>query len=239
MKQGLLETIIILDRSGSMADTVEETRGTINHLIKEQRELPGELSFSLVLFDHLYEPAYWRLPISQVSPLASTMDLARGRTALYDAVGISSKKLGEDLAALAESERPEKVVVYILTNGMENASRKYSFADVEAMIATQREVCKWEFHFLAADMRSVELGRAWNADSSLYFVADSANMSKGGRVYSADMRMRRQAMHDMPFKEDRASASLFKRDQKSLDEIPDPLDSSEKSDRQSGSGKKR
>lgn len=227
-----IEVLFILDRSGSMSDLVPETRGAVNRIITEQKALPGELAFSLILFDDIYERLYWRKPIDSVRPLDNKINLARGATALYDAVGIGISRISEALASEPEEQRPGKVIVYILTDGMENSSKKFTFNQIKEMIQHQKEKNGWEFHFISSDLTAVENSRNLGVSSSLYFDKSGRNMDKWAYATSMDIANRRRPERnlsnlDMPAFLRRASgaSSLFE-GKSSLDEIPDEPDAS-------------
>lgn len=139
-------TTLVVDRSGSMGSTAVEANGAIAKFLKEQFELPGKFTCTLVQFDTEIETVQ--------SMQASAFDYAllpRGGTALLDAVGKAMAETGETLAALHEDERPDKVILMVVTDGMENASREWTVEKVRDKIAHQRDAYAWEFIFIGAD----------------------------------------------------------------------------------------
>ena len=82
----------------------------------------------------------------------------KGATAILDAIGISVDSLGEKLYKCPEEERPEKVIVAILTDGLENASNEYSYKQVADKVREQQKKYSWEFVFLAANQDAVVTG---------------------------------------------------------------------------------
>jgi hypothetical protein len=152
MQQDLSEIWMILDRSGSMSDLHAATVEAYNGFIRTQQQEPGRALYTLRQFDNEVLETLARVPLNEVLPLRSDQFVPRGSTALLDAVGQAIDDLGGILAKTPEAERPAKVILAILTDGMENASRKYGHAKVAEMIRHQRETYAWEFVFLASGM---------------------------------------------------------------------------------------
>ena len=76
----------------------------------------------------------------------------RGSTALLDAVGEAIHHIGNVHKYAREEDRPEKTLFVITTDGMENASREYSYERLKAMIERQKDKYGWEFLFLGANI---------------------------------------------------------------------------------------
>lgn len=155
MNQNLTEIVFILDRSGSMESLTEETIGGFNSLIEKQKSEEGDAMVTAVLFDDMYEILYDHIPINQVKRLTRREYYARGCTALLDAAGRTITNVGKRLAETKEEERPGKIVVVITTDGYENASREYTKPQIREMIEHQRDVYKWQFMFLGANIDAV------------------------------------------------------------------------------------
>src|SRR4030081_224879 len=110
----------LLDRSGSMQAIADDTRGGIDTFVAKQRGTAGSTVVTLAQFDDEYEMVYQNRPIDDVPALALE---PRGTTALLDAIGRFISDIGSGLAALPENDRPGVVMVVVLTDGHENASR--------------------------------------------------------------------------------------------------------------------
>ena len=152
MKKNLTELVFILDRSGSMAGLEGDTIGGFNSMLRKQRQTPGEAYVSTILFDNTSQVIHDRLPLGQVPDLTEREYYVRGCTALLDAIGQAIKHIGNIHKYARPEDRPEKTLFVITTDGMENASRRYSYEKLKAMIERQQEKYGWEFIFLGANI---------------------------------------------------------------------------------------
>ena len=152
MKKNLTEIVFILDRSGSMSGLEGDTIGGFNAMIEKQKREPGEALISTVLFDNENEVIHDRVDIQKIEPMTDKEYYVRGCTALLDAVGGAIHHIGNVHKYAREEDRPEKTLFVITTDGMENASRKYSYDRLKMMIERQKEKYGWEFIFLGANI---------------------------------------------------------------------------------------
>lgn len=152
MKKNLTEIVFILDRSGSMSGLEGDTIGGFNSLIRKQRTEEGEALISTVLFDNFSEVIHDRIPLDQVPEMTGKEYYVRGCTALLDAVGGAVHHIGNVHKYAREEDRPERTLFVITTDGMENASRHYTYDRVRQMIERQKEKYGWEFLFLGANI---------------------------------------------------------------------------------------
>ena len=149
-----------MDRSGSMAGLEADTIGGYNSMIEKQKALEGEALVSTVLFDHENTVICDRRPLSEVPEMTEEEYYVRGCTALLDAVGGAIHHIGNVHKYARDEDRPEKTVFVITTDGMENASKTYTYGRVQEMIKRQTEKYGWEFLFLGANIDAkAEAGR--------------------------------------------------------------------------------
>lgn len=155
MKKNLTEIVFILDRSGSMAGLEKDTIGGFNSLIRKQRSEDGEALISTVLFDNYSEVIHDRVPLDQIPEMTQREYYVRGCTALLDATGGAVHHISNVHKYAREEDRPEHTLFVITTDGMENASHRYSYNQVRQMIEQQKEKYSWEFLFLGANIDAV------------------------------------------------------------------------------------
>lgn len=155
MNTNLTEIIFLLDRSGSMAGLEKDTVGGFNAFIKRQSQVEGDTLVTAVLFDDEYE-VLWTGVKSKEIQLTEQQYYVRGCTALLDAVGKSILDVGYRLSSTNEEDKPGKVLFVITTDGMENASREFSYKKIQELIQHQSEKYNWEFIFMGANIDAAE-----------------------------------------------------------------------------------
>lgn len=175
MKKNLTEIIFILDRSGSMHHLEGDTIGGYNSFLDQQRAEEGEARVTTVLFDDRYEILHDYVDIKDISPITKKEYFARGSTALLDAVGKTIKEVEHRQNFASVDETPEKTMVVIITDGLENASREYSLDTVKKMVTAQQGKHGWEFIFLGANIDAVKTagGFGISADRAVNYHADA------------------------------------------------------------------
>ena len=184
----MTEIIFILDRSGSMEGLEKDTIGGFNSMMKKQASVPGDALVSTLLFDNDVEVIHDRLNIKDVPEMTSKEYYVRGCTALLDAVGGAIKHISMIHRYARKEDVPEKTLFIITTDGMENASRRYSYEDVRSMVEHQKSKHGWEFIFLGANIDA-------QAEASKYGIDES--MSVNYNCDSKGMKISFKVMDDV------------------------------------------
>lgn len=137
-----LDLIFLIDRSGSMYGSEEDTIGGFNSFIEKEKGKEGNTRVTTILFDHGYEVLYKRKSIHDVKELTKNEYFVRGSTALLDAIGRTITTLDKEI--------DNKVLFVIMTDGMENSSVEFSKPQIKSMVGNHN----WEFIFIGADIDS-------------------------------------------------------------------------------------
>lgn len=163
-KSNLTELVFILDRSGSMAGLESDTIGGFNSMIEKQRKEDGECYVSTILFDNFSEVLHDRVKLSEIKPMTDREYTVRGCTALIDALGGAIHHIGNVHKYARPEDVPAHTMFIITTDGMENASRKYTSDRVKQMIKRQKVRYGWEFLFIGANIDAVETAARYGID---------------------------------------------------------------------------
>ena len=139
MNNNLTEIVFILDRSGSMAGLEDDTIGGFNAMVEKQKKEQGEALLSAVLFSDGNQVIYDRVDIQKVEPMTDRQYRVGGCTALLDAIGGAVHHIANVHKYAREEDRPAKTVFVITTDGMENASRAYTYDEVQRMVKHEQE----------------------------------------------------------------------------------------------------
>ena len=180
MKKNLTEIVFILDRSGSMSGLEQDTIGGFNSLIEKQKKENGEAYISTVLFDHISEVLHDRVDLKKIKPMTEDEYYVRGSTALLDAVGGAINHIGNVHKYARKEDVPEKTIFVIMTDGYENASRRYDYDEIRRMITRQKEKYGWEFMFLGANIDVISEARKFGVDEEM--AVEFLNDKKGTAV---------------------------------------------------------
>ena len=192
------EIAFILDRSGSMQSISETAVAGFNELLGQQQKEHAQtpVRVSLVLFNTDYEVPFASVPAPELPRLDMKTYAPDGSTALLDAIGRTIDETGARLAAMPEAERPGKVIIAILTDGEENSSQTFTWAQISDKIRHQTEVYKWEFLFLGANQDAIATAARMNIDqhnSSTFFQTDGG-IRKSMRGTSHSLRERKMRL---------------------------------------------
>lgn len=148
---------LLVDRSGSMSAIKHDMEGGIKTLLDDQRD-QGATEVAIAKFDNEYE---LDTPITALENVGDFVIDPRGWTALNDSIGKFISYLGAELAARPEQDRPGTVIVNIITDGFENASKEWSVDQVKTLIEDQKSKYNWEFIFLGSDLSTQDTARGY------------------------------------------------------------------------------
>lgn len=169
---------LIVDRSGSMQAIQSDMNGAIVSLLEGQKAVPGHLSIDITVFDSVVEFVGRDLTIDGALELCPLV-VPRGMTALWDAIGMTVTNLGAHLAKMDEVGRPGKVLVVIVTDGLENSSREWRLHAITELITQQREKYQWEFVYLGANQDAIAVAgeMGMGRGSTLTYAPTSAGVA--------------------------------------------------------------
>ena len=166
MRKDLTELVFILDRSGSMHGLEGDSVGGFNAMLEKQKAEEGTALVSAVLFNNVSQVLYDRVPLENIQPMEVGDFRVGGCTALIDALGDAIHHIGNIHKYAREEDVPESTVFVIMTDGLENASRRYTSDEVKRLIKRQREKYGWEFLFIAANIDAVETAGRYGIDKT-------------------------------------------------------------------------
>lgn len=186
MKTNRTELVFILDRSGSMAGLEADTIGGYNAMLEKQKKEVGEATVTTVLFDDQYELLHDRIDLQGIRPITDREYYVRGCTALLDAIGKTIQKIASVQRHTAPEQRADKVLFVITTDGMENASREYTYEKIHALVERQKREYGWEFLFLGANIDAIGTAKRFGigADRAVNYHADSEGTRLNYQVVS-------------------------------------------------------
>lgn len=169
VKEERTELVCILDKSGSMCGYESDTIGGFNGMLASQRKLPGTCHVTTILFDNRVSLLHNRCDIREMKDMTEADYQPDGCTAMLDAIGMGIHHMVKHLQKLKEDARPDHVIFFITTDGMENASRFYSQRDVKKMIEHEKEKYGWQFIFSGADIDVEEIAEELSIDADMAY----------------------------------------------------------------------
>lgn len=150
-KENLTELVFLLDGSGSMHGLEADTIGGFNSLLDKQRGESGKAFVSTIVFNTEFRTVHDRLDISRVPALTQREYSALGGTALYDALGDAIERISLIHKYARPADVPNRTLFVITTDGMENASRRFTGEKLRALVEEKKKL-GWEFLFLGANI---------------------------------------------------------------------------------------
>lgn len=151
------EMVCILDRSGSMYGKEKDTIRNYNEMLRKQKREEGEAYITTALFSDQCEVLYSHTPIASAKEMDDSTYYVYGNTALFDGIGRVFSQIDQTIADTGWGEE-EKVLVFIITDGMENASRQYNGEQIHQMIE-ERQNRGWVILFFGTEMEAVHMAQ--------------------------------------------------------------------------------
>lgn len=203
------EVVAIIDRSGSMIGKESDTIGGINstfEVLKSSLKDNDEVKVSIKLFDHEEKLLIRSLNIDQVRPIESHQYIPRGQTALYDAIGNSLTYFMEK--KLLNPNAYNKCLIYIVTDGLENYSKKYNSLTLKKLIENAKDNYGIEIIYLAANQDAIlEASKIGiNLEHALNYSESSEN-SMGAYRSAASVANRQRSGFNTAFTQEERSQS--------------------------------
>ena len=198
MKKGnndLTELVFVLDRSGSMHGLEEDTVGGFNAMLEKQRRAPGRALVSTILFNGQSEVLHDRLPLDRVPLMDPRTFTVGGCTALVDALAGAIRHIGRIHHYARPVDVPAHTVFVVITDGCENASRRYTADQLRALVEKEQEQYGWEFLFLGANMDAVKEAARFgiSSDRAVRFENDAQGVAVNYHVVSETLSRMREA----------------------------------------------
>ena len=202
MKESYTHIHVLLDRTGSMEAIRDDTIGGFNTFLKDQKAMPGEATLSLIQFDsqNPYEVIHDFKPLKDVPELTRETFVPRAMTPLLDAIGRTINDVESRVKALGE----HRVVVVIITDGQENASREFRKDQIEKMVREKQSSDKWQFAFLSADLASIGDAMSWGfrAQSTMAYDPNQAGVKNMYTAMSQSIASYRAGKDSITFTEE-------------------------------------
>lgn len=186
MKKGKSEVIIVLDRSGSMSSIKSDMEGGFKAFLDKQKKEDGECFVSLYQFDNEYEAVFENKDIQELNEISIE---PRGSTALLDAVGKTTNSVGERLSKTPEEERPETVIMAVITDGAENASREFTREQVKKLVEHQSTKYNWKYVFMGANQDAVMNGANYGFQGGTSLSYGTSSQAISGAFYAFSSRV--------------------------------------------------
>ena len=153
MKENYLKIIFVIDESGSMQGTESDVIGGFNNFIEQQKtEHQGKITVSLYKFNSYWSRILNDLPIEEIRPLTNGDYTPGGLTALYDTIGNAITDIENQAKYSKREHMASMVMMVIITDGQENASKEYDARKVKQMIQEREQSENWQFIYMGADL---------------------------------------------------------------------------------------
>ena len=193
--------LIILDESGSMESMEEAAVSGLNETIqaiqaaqKKHEELQTHFVTLVSFNSEGIRTLIDKRPVEQVKLINPCDYLPYANTPLYDAMGISLSKLRNQLEQTEENQ----VLVTIITDGLENASKEYTGKIIKNLVQELRQL-GWTFVYIGtnqdvdavADSLSIQNRMSYKYSNSGFLIMNQQNLISREKYYEKVSRKKR------------------------------------------------
>jgi hypothetical protein len=174
---GPVEIGVVFDRSSSMKALCNAALAGFNTLLDEQKKLVVATRFSLSFFSDDVSVIHDGVPIAGISPMKPASYRPEGNTALLDGIGSMIEGVAQ---RVDPSPYPSRVLIAILTDGMENSSVRFSKEKIFELISFRRSACGWQFLFMGRGSQTIQTGLSFGIQRTniVQFGADPEGVRK-------------------------------------------------------------
>ncbi len=176
-----LRTLIamVVDRSGSMESIRDDTIGGINTFLAEQKADAENVIYTYAQFDTEYEVIHDNIPMADAPLLDRSTFVPRSATALLDAMGKTINRVSSYIATQPDNEKPERVILVIVTDGRENSSREFTRSAIFELMKSKQDNDDWNVIYLAANQNAIAEARNWGikAGGAMNYTAGEIGVS--------------------------------------------------------------
>ncbi len=204
-----VHNLIILDESGSMDSIKESIILGFNEIVQTvkgiEKEFPEQEHFiSLITFNGFGQKLLHFIdPVSKLEQIDATRYQPDASTPLYDAMGFGFMKLRQIL----EGKSDYDVLVTILTDGEENASKEYTGQSIKKLI-DELKLNRWTFTYIGTDHDVEKFAATISITNTIHFSKNEKGMKEmfqrenhSRHKYSQNIRENKDSGTDL-YKED-------------------------------------
>ena len=175
----MVQIYCALDCSGSMEPFTDRTISGFNEFVQSSTK---DSTLSILLFSDTVKVVSENVKVSEVAPLTTDLYKPSGSTALLDGIG-EAIELAEKYESKSWADDENTIIILIMTDGLENASRKYTKSKINNIIA-KKKLNGWKFIFMGANQDAIQTASEFNIQEESSLTFDTANVNDAFRSAS-------------------------------------------------------